>query len=209
MNLRILFIGLFVGLMVSCSPKPTHEQAKDSEIKEKTTSKATIQNFLITNKAAGDFKIGNEIVFPSDKDNFTIDAEVITKMAEGYEEKETVYTVSEKNTKLLLLKVSDDFKTGEASKIINEILISSEKFKTSEGIGVGSTINEFIAKYPAYKIWYTYVSDMYVLETGGVNAQFLLNESDFTGKLNITSDQEFLKKTDFKLTAKIAEIRIL
>lgn len=215
MKLRILFIGLIVGVLVSCNSNPNQPKKKDLETKETQITKeatpitkGTSKNYVIANKTAGDFKIGNEIVFPSVNDTYKVEKEVLTKMVEGSAEEETVYTVSIDDKKLLLLKVVTDFETGEATKIIKEILVYSEKFKTSEGIGVSSTIEEFIIKYPTYKIWYTYVSDMYVLETESVNAQFLLDKNDFTSELKITSDQEFLKKTDFKSTAKIVKIRI-
>ena len=212
MKLRILFIGLLVGVVVSCNFNPNQPKKKDLETKETLITKeatpitkGTSKNYVIANKTVGDFKIGNEIEFPSKNDAYKVEEEILTKMVEGYAEEETVYTVSNDDKKLLLLKVE----VGNATKIIKEILVYSEKFKTNEGIGVSSTIEEFIAKYPTYKIWYTYVSDRYILETESVNAQFILNKTDFTGgELKISSDQMFLKKTDFKATAKIVEIRI-
>lgn len=208
MKLRTLFIGLLVVAVVSCNSKPAQEKKKDVAPQEVEASKKIIQNFTIANKAAGDFKVGDEIVFPTKNDTYKLEKSVVTKMVEGEEEKETIYTVLENNEKLLNLETVEYLESGIVVEKIGELLVFSAKFKTSEGIGVSSTIDEFIAAYPTYKIWYTYVSDMYVLETESVNAQFLLDKNDFTGELKISSDQEFLKKTDFKSNSKIVGIRI-
>ena len=208
MKLKMLFIGLVITVLVSCSTNPNQEKKKDVAPQKVEASKKTIQNFTIENKAAGDFKVGGVIVLPAENDAFKFEKKVVTRMIEGDEEKETVYTVIENNEELLELKSVEYLEADNVIEKIGEILVSSAKFKTNEGVGVSSTIEEFIAAYPTYKIWYTYVSDMYVLETEGVNAQFLLDKNDFTSELKITSDQEFLKKTDFKSTAKIVKIRI-
>lgn len=208
MKLNMLFVSLVISVLVSCNTNPTQEKKKDGEPQKVEASKKTIQNFKIVNKAAGEFKIGDEIVLPTENDAYKFEKKVVTRMIEGDEEKETVYTVSENNEELLELRSVEYFEAGNTIKKIGEIFITSAKFKTSQGIGVSSTIEEFIAAYPIYKIWYTYVSDMYVLETESVNAQFLLDKNDFTSELKITSDQEFLKSTDFKSTAKIVKIRI-
>jgi hypothetical protein len=71
---------------------------------------------------------------------------------------------------------------NEHNNAISEIIVQSALYKTERNIGIGSTINEFVAAYPDAKIWWTYVSDMYVLETGSLKAQFILDKNDFTGK---------------------------
>lgn len=206
MKLKTLFISLLVITLFSCnSSKKSQKEITPNEIE---VTKKTIENYLISNSSAGDFKIGSEIPFPTETDIYELEKKVDTLMEEGYTYEETSYKLTQNTEFLLVLKVNSDSETGAKSEKISEIKVYSEKFKTPQGIGVDSTIDEFIAKYPTYKIWYTYVSDMYVLETEGVNAQFLLDKNDFTSELKTTSDQEFLKKSDFKSTAKIAEIRI-
>ncbi|MFD1293795.1 hypothetical protein ACFQ5N_08110 [Lutibacter holmesii] len=209
MKLKMLFAGLVISVLVSCNTNSNQEKKKDVESKKVEVAKQAIQNFTISTNAAGDFKIGSEIVLPTANDAFELEKNIVTKMVEGNEEEETVYTVIENNEKLLDLKTVASIETDKTVEKINEVIVLSPKFKTTEGIGVSSTIEEFIAAYPAYKLWYTYVGDLYVLETKSVNGLFILSKNDFTkGELEITSDQMNLKKSDFKSTAKIIEVKI-
>ncbi|PZE17870.1 hypothetical protein DNU06_04430 [Putridiphycobacter roseus] len=166
-------------------------------------------NYLIGNNAAGKFKIGNQIPYPETADDYTLKKETQTRMTEEGPEAETVYLVKENSNDVLNIKPEYNFQTGEYTQNIGEIMVLSSLFQTFEGIGVNATIEEFIKTYPDYKIWYTYVSGMYVMETKAVNAQFILNEKDFIGKIKVNSDQIDLKKSDFKSTGKIIKIRII
>ncbi|HET8754341.1 MAG TPA: hypothetical protein VFM59_08260, partial [Salinimicrobium sp.] len=91
---------------------------------------------------------------------------------------------------------------------IGEIIIHSEEFKTKEGIGVNSTLEEFLKTYSESEIWFTYVSDRYVVESPEIEAQFILNKEDFTGEVEIKSAQVTLKPSDFKQGARIEKIRL-
>ena len=208
MKLKMLFIGLIISALVICNTSRNQEKKKDVETQKVEISKNTVQNFVIGNKVVGDFKVGGEIVFPTENDTYKVEKKVLTKMIEGYEEEETVYSVSENNERLLLLEVSYDRKTGDATKNIKEILVYSDKFKTSKGIGVSSTIDEFITAYPVYKIWYEYIRDIYFIETDSIDALFILDEMDFTTKINVSGEQTPLNKSDFKSTAKIVGVQM-
>lgn len=82
-------------------------------------------------------------------------------------------------------------------------------FKIAQGIGIGATIDAFISKYSSCKIWYTYVSDTYALETEGIKGlQYFLNKNDLTSEIKVGYNQTLLKKTDFKVITKLVEIRI-
>ena len=74
---------------------------------------------------------------------------------------------------------------------------------------MNSALEEFIQAYPEYTIWYTYVSDMYVVETEEVEAQFLLKAEDFTGEMEVDSVMTPLEKGDFKEGARIAKVRMI
>ncbi len=166
-------------------------------------------DYLLLDDGVGDFKIGGSIPFPESSDNYEINEEVQIRMTEEGEFKETVYIVKKEGEEIMQLKLKYDFNTEQYTKNIDEIIVTSSLVKTPEGIGIGSTMNDFIKIYPDYDLWYTYVSGMYVIETKNINAQFILDKKDFIGELDITGDVITLKKSDFKQDAKILKIRVL
>ena len=97
----------------------------------------------------------------------------------------------------------------KSENVITEIKIISEKLKTIKNIGIGSTIEDFESIYPDFEIWYTYISEIYVIETKSIKAQFILCVEDFIGDTNASGDMIILNKTDFKANSKIKEIRII
>ena len=167
------------------------------------------RNYLLLDKAVGKFKIGSSIPFPEISDDYKINKETQTRMTEEGPEEETVYIVLKDGKEIMQLKPEYDYNSGQYTQKIGEILLTSSFVKTLEGVGVGSTIEDFIIQYPDYKFWYTYVSGMYVLESNNINGQFILNEKDFVGKLNITSDMITLKKSDFNEGSEILKIRVI
>ncbi|GHV38678.1 hypothetical protein FACS1894179_02450 [Bacteroidia bacterium] len=64
----------------------------------------------------------------------------------------------------------------------NKIYIASEKFKTVEGIGINSTIEDFAEKYPDYSIYWSYIDDISLLQDG-----VELKLSDFKKETKITA----------------------
>jgi hypothetical protein len=177
-----------------------------AEKTEANNSKLTNKNYLLTEKAIGNFKIDSPIPFPTTSDDYTINKKIEKRMVEGEVEENPVYIVLKNNEELMRLTPSY-FK--ENTPYIGEMLVVSSLIKTDKAIGVGSTIEEFIKQYPKYKIWYTYISGMYVIETKDIKAQFLLNEDDLAGEITDSGEITILKKSDFKKGAKIIKIRII
>lgn len=92
---------------------------------------------------------------------------------------------------------------------IAEIIVISEHFKTEQGIGPESTIKDFAAAYPNARVWYTYVSDRFVLETPQRgHMQFLLRAEDFTGQVDPRSEITPLTLNQFEPGATIRAVRI-
>lgn len=205
---------LLVIAMYSCNTTKTEKTDSDSreekEVgltrKEEKKSIETV-NYRVSDKSAGDFKIGDPIPSPS-SEPLNIKSETRTETAEGETYEETIYMIS-RNGEALLELLSGYNETGDETNNIGEIVVFSAQFKTAKGIGIGSTLEEFIKTYPKYKLWYTYVSGMYVVETEGLAVQFILSADDFTGKTEITSDMIMLNPSDFKPNAKIVKLRII
>jgi hypothetical protein len=220
----VLMLGLFI---TSCSNtnKDANEDAVSNEseldyIKNNsgdapvsaddkliTRRDAQESDYFIAHDAVGDFNIGGEQ--PNTIPNtYTIKKETISLMSEGEEYEESIYKVMEDGKEVFTYKLGyDDMPESELP--IENVEILSGKYRTTENIGVNSTIDEFIAAYPDYKIWYSYVGDIYVIETANYNAQFLIGENDFIGTHNSKSDTEELEKSDFKEGAKIIKIKML
>ena len=93
---------------------------------------------------------------------------------------------------------------------IYDIDILSDKYQTTKGIGVRSTINDFRDKYPDLKIYYSYVSNRYWMTTESNNFQFVLEYNSYIGKEDdlYNSDMVELKLADFKINTRITAIRI-
>lgn len=238
MKLQFLLIYLFVFLLFGCNSgssgkkeRESHQKEiellnkkkklldEDSILREKVTirnrentefeeSESFGGNYLVSDKSAGIFKIGYQIPFSNISGKYRIRKETQKRITEG-PVVETIYIASENGNDILQLKPAYNFNKASYTQKIEEIIIFSEKFRTVKGIGINSTIDDFIKVYPDYRIWYTYVSGMYVIESKEIKAQFILNKKDFTGKIEITSDMIMLKKADFKSDAKILKIRII
>ncbi len=212
-KLSVVF-SLLIFILFSCNTTKTEKTDSDSrEEKEVGSTRkeekkvAETVNYRISDKSAGDFKIGDPVPSLS-SEPLNIKSETRTETAEGETYEETFYMVSQNGEALLELLPGYD-ETGDQTNNIGEIVVFSAQFKTDKGIGTGATLEEFIKTYPQYKLWYTYVSGMYVVETEGLAVQFILNGDDFTGKAEITSDMIMLNPSDFKPNAKIVKLRII
>ncbi|RXP53794.1 hypothetical protein EC396_09875 [Lutibacter sp. HS1-25] len=192
-------------ILIGCNLSPKNNVTQLTKT-ETLTTQTTAENTLILNNSVGDFKIGEKI----SAKNYTIKEDAITLMDEGEEWTEPIFKISANEEQLMVLKPKFDFEANIYTKNIGEIIVNSEKFKTEKGIGVNSTIGEFIAQYPNYKIWFTYIGgDRFVIETPDLNIKFLLDEKDYKGKIQVTGEETPLNIADFNPTAKIKNVRVL
>jgi hypothetical protein len=203
---KIILVLLAVAAAGSCK-QATNKQAETVETDViQTTTTSTTEDYLIKENSAGQFTIGQQIPFPADD----IQKKYLSKATEEGETEEPVYVVTKNEQEIMQIIPQYDYEKEAFNNNIGEIIILSDKFKTTAEIGVNTTIEEFVEKYPDFSIWYTYVSGAYVIETRSINnVQFLLDENDFTGKLEISSEITTLKLSDFKPNAKIIKIRII
>lgn len=129
------------------------------------------------------------------------------KILEG--EEEPIIKVFENGIEILQLSFAYDSLNEKFTNKIGEILIFTDKFRTNKGIGVNSTIEDFIAAYSKYFIWHTYISNNFVIQTEKPGIQFLLDEKYYIGKKNLfETDKVELKKEDFEKESKIKAIRM-
>ncbi|MEN7547356.1 toll/interleukin-1 receptor domain-containing protein [Rapidithrix thailandica] len=162
---------------------------------------------IITEKKAGDFELKEGMLFPSSSDNFKVKSEKISRMTEEGPTEEDYYVISQNGTEMLNVRTSSG--KSQFVETIEEILVLTENFRTKEGIGVGSTIAEFTKAYPNYYTWYTYVSEMYVIESKDLHIQFILPKDSYKGGLEINGDMTELNISDFDQEAKIMKVRLI
>ena len=208
MDIKLFYSGIFLSFLIlslsSCagtSDKTTEAASDDQTIVDTSVPRSNI----ITANSAGLFHFGTR--FSELPEGF----EIIKRRESGGEGSWiTAYEV--KKDGILELKLYPGFDENfEETDWLGEILIFDAKYKTEEGIGVGSTLQELITAYPEYKLWYTYVSDRFIAENGMAdNMQFLLSPDAFKGdkeKLYIY-ESVVLEADQFDLSGKITSVRV-
>lgn len=191
--MKNIVVFLLLAILIACNNK--------AKTNSQDTATVDTQDAVITNDGVGKFLLGMPI--PQSLTGYDI-LKQTRIVEEGSEEPH--YIVSQNGKEIL--KLIPEYDSDKFTDNIDEIVIVSDKFKTTEKIGVNSTIEEFKEKYPDFEIWYTYISDAYIIETKKYNIQFLLDAKGFIGKHIITGDMEKLKVSDFAKGCKITGIRI-
>ncbi|KXX69804.1 hypothetical protein [Flammeovirga sp. SJP92] len=167
------------------------------------------EEFLIQENQAGIFKVGEDIprvdargLFYRMEEKF----DVVSTPDGDIEVPYVLFSIDGENLVKLALEL--DHSIGAYTDEIKEITVLSPKYKTAKGIGVGSSIENFIEQYADYKLWYTYISDMYVIDTKTLKStQFLLNGEDYVEEVDFDNDYTPLLESKFKEGAKIQTIR--
>jgi len=205
MKRSILILLLFLTFAACKSDNKSEEtQLKNEENKENLKPRVS----LLTEGKVGHFSIGDKM--PGATRRYSMETVTQTRPVEGGEITETYYILyadpGKDGKKHLILKYGHD-EEGRTENI-GEIMVLHGEYQTEEGIGVGSSLQEFIQAYPDYKIWYTYVSDRYIIQHSKSSIQFLLDEKGFIGEKQINSEMTPLKASDFKENTKIEKIRV-
>jgi len=155
----------------------------------------------ISSDQAGIFKIGATI---PNQETLSKNGYSITETpasSEGYQY--VLYIVSKDGKPVLTFDLS-------TTDTISDIRVKSSEFRTSEGVAVGSTLSDFIKAYPNYRLWYTAEEgEKFILNTTkeASSPQFFLDRSDLINP-NGVFYKTGIKASDFKVDAKITEIRL-
>lgn len=212
-----LFLSVVVSLVMFTCRQDTNSDDliikkpdTETQVSPVKSDKPDPLRFVISDMQAGPFKVNAELPGPMTMMKYQMRIEQKTRVTEEGPETESVTIISESGQDLLWLKPGFISTSADYDNTIREINVFSKKYKTKENIGVGSTLTDYFKAYPEHRMWYTYVSDMWVVETPVVQAQFILDENDFTGILpETTSEQMEISPLDFKSTAKIKSIRLI
>ena len=87
-----------------------------------------------------------------------------------------------------------------------DVFFISEENKDREGIGVNSTIEELAEKYSDLRILYIRDKDLFIAESFQAICKFVLNETDFIGKVNSNEKIIVLKQSDFKPNTRVVKM---
>jgi len=150
------------------------------------------QYFVISNRRVGAFVIGQRM--PTQVDRFRITKEKIEEDWETYV-KYTVYDVQ----KMMLIY------TEGTSDIIERIIILSERFKTEQNIGINSTLEEVVAVYSDFDIYYYGVCN---IRTGRLDRVFFELPGGSLKEGVYKDYDERVRLSDLKEGSKIKKINI-
>ena len=211
---KSIILILSMLLISSCTGRSTEERLAQLTGKANQIQQLDANRYMLKENGVEPFFTGNNM--PDEAAGYTIEKKIVRRDFEDETDTMVTYTMSvyfifDNGVNVFEIETAFDFDSKESSDIIGEITILSDKYKTAEGIGVNSTIQDFITAYPDYTVWYTYISGMYVIETKQLEVQFLLDGDDYIGKeieIEIEGDIVFLKSADFKKDAKIKSVRI-
>ncbi|WP_396153385.1 hypothetical protein [Flavobacterium sp.] len=163
------------------------------------------EKFIINEKGVLDLSVGETI---SDKlGNYKM-VDSVEIVEDGIEE--PIVKVFDKNEELFQIGFQYDIKQNNYNTIVNEIIISNKKFKTNKNIGVESTLSDFINSHPNYYIWYTYISNRFIIQSKDSKIQFILDNKSYKGNEDLLyeNDSVELKKEDFLTNTRIVKVRI-
>jgi len=180
----------------------------NKDTNKKVITKHEDKGTLITNVGAGRYVLGHQLPIPYPEDDYRIKKEVKEVMEEGEKREEITFVVTEGDEVTMRIVPMEKEDPDKVLRTMDALIILSPKYKTSKGIGVGSTIEDFISKYPDYSLWYSYISDRFVLKAPHFQVNFYLDAKDFIGKKDTSSDKVAVDKKDFKSGAKIQSIRV-
>jgi hypothetical protein len=160
---------------------------KNNKITEKETTKTVVKvkevfknKYQIGQNNAGLFVKGEKAP-TSTPESFIIEEKTRIKSEEGEKWEEKYFQVSENGNTLLTYMIGRDYETKKENVVI-DVVIYSELFKTAENIGINTTIGAFTKAYLNYKIWYTYVGDIFVIQSNTQKVQFLMDAKDYIEK---------------------------
>ena len=111
------------------------------------------------------------------------------------------------------MKILPQYNTTSAcvNDSIGVILVYSDLFLTDNGIGAMSSIEEFAAAYPDFRISYSGKTKLFVVETPRLkNVQFIIDNEYYQGDDSVPASNESvgLQVSDFRKETYFTAIRI-
>lgn len=160
--------------------------------------------FVITYGQAGPFTLNS--AFPGEGAYLGYDLvkKEYVHHAEDGTDTEIVYHAQKDGITHIIIHPKQD---NEA--LIGELEVISALYETKEGIGVGSSLNDFYTYHPDAEAFYTFVSGRYWLEQSRLmDTQFMIDDKAYLEQPDDSSDLTKLKKSKLDMKSRITRIRI-
>jgi len=221
MNTKYVALALAISLTACKEDKPTRQRISTStettdtpppaEVSPPPTAVNSSTSFVgqaldITNTRVSYFALDLPLPTPTPTDSYYYSMVPTTVVTEEGEQEEIRKYVIENGKPMLSMRLSPE--STEKKSIPSEIFVISPRFRNSSGTHVGSTLAEIQATGVPFKIWYTYVSDRFVLEFQGHKPQYILEPEGFTGAKPNSSDKVDIDASELSASTKVKEIRI-
>ncbi len=182
----------------------TEKQVVEEEIEEVVEEPTTLENLDVTHGQAGPFTLNAAFTGEGEYMGYTMEMVEETRDTE-----EGPYTLTSYHAKFNGETHIIIYPKYDNDALIGELQVVSPMYKTSEGIGVGSSIDDFYASFKDAKAFYTYISGAYWLESSVYpSLNFTINEDDHLGEVDFDGDLTERSKESFKEGALIERIRI-
>lgn len=211
--MRLLSLSLISLIILGSCGGDNHEENTEETtdtstmVTEVTEEPEIINSILIEPYHVGIFSIGQ--IVPTLPEELKSRKGNLTVSDEGEETTYELCIIFNNLEDLVDLQLEENANLHYEDKTVTEMIVHSNYYETSAGIHVGSTIQDFIEAYPDYTIWYTYISDRYVMETPALeNVQFMLDGNDYLKQPKGDSDMEILDQANFAGDADIKSIRV-
>lgn len=169
------------------------------------------EKYLIQSGSVGYFKIGHTI--PASIDGFTISKKYRIEVYGDEEIREAYFVVYENGIEMLQIELAQITYSHKQTDKIGQIIILSEKFKTKEGIGLNSKLEDIIQVYNISKIvystnhWEKYGGDIEISNLA--NCFLSLDKGGFVGHfLDEGEGHMYAKISDFKPETLIKSITL-
>lgn len=187
-------------------------EAPDETADEAITDDSTdgFATYLIADRSAGPFKLGD--IIPEDPDGFSMSvSEEVRADSEGKAVRIPAYTYEIGNEGWVKITPLPDPSPEHERGRIGWIYVYSDLFLTEKGIGAMSSVRDFAAAYPDLDISYDAGNEVFIIETPQLpDVRFLLDREHYAGDLT-GSDSGInagLKVSDFRENACFTAIRI-
>lgn len=195
--------GNDVGSNIEIEAEPADVAAHDDS--------AMVEFYLISDSCAGPFNLDAPI--PDEVEGFEMTESVEDRvLSDGKLINIPVYRYEIGNEGWVRITPQYDLTTGgDMADRVGGIFVYSDLFLTDRGIGAMSSIEEFAASYPDFKIRYAEDENLFIVETPQLrNVQFLMEGECFAGEDQTPSSGvlDGLDVADFKENSCFIAIRI-
>ena len=204
---NIFFVSVLFTFLVACGGSESNLDPEMNDlpdvVNEDEVVEEVVNSFIIESKSVGLFTVGEEVpVLPE-----------VLKMRQFLEKDESgeelkhnvIFNQIEDVVELIMHHDVDD--VYHEDKNIEEMIVLSDYYETSEGIAIGTTVEHLLDVYTDAQLIYLSKEDRYIIETEKYeDVQFVLNSEDCNKKPKGKLDREVVDFHDFNFGAKIKEI---